>query len=728
MPRDVDTLPDLVSVLRWRGREQPERAAFAFLGDDESEHERLGYGALLRRASAIAVTLQARLPMGSRVLLLFPPGLAFVEAFFACLCAGMVAVPAYPARRNQKSHRLAAIVADAEAALALAPDSLVEGLEAHFKGQLQAQPLPIVGIESLAAMPDANPQWPAADPERLAVLQYTSGSTGNPKGVMVSHGNMLHNAAALRQVFALDSDSVTVSWAPSFHDLGLIGSIVQPVCTGFLGVLMAPITFVRKPVRWLRAISRYRADHAGGPNFCFDLCIDKIDAADVETLDLSCWRAAYNGAEPVRATTLRRFAEKFGPAGFRAEFMHPCFGMAEATLFMTGAKERDAAPVPLPVDAAALHERRIVLAKANGRPVKELVGCGRPRLGIEVVITDPETRGDVAPGGIGEIWIAGPSVAQGYWRQPEATRETFRAFRADTGAGPYLRTGDLGFLRDGELFVTGRIKDLIMIRGQNLYPQDIEETVEACHPDLQPGGACAFAFDEDGIEKLVVAQEVRRARALRLDKQAVFAAIRRAIWEDHELQPHGILLLVPTSLPRTSSGKVRRRACRARFLDGTLRLVDSWHAPLGADRLAGAVPSEAEIASLVPLAERRNAGEIATWLIDWTARKLRVSSTSIDPVKPFADYGLDSMAAVELAERLERWLGSSCPIDSTIVWTCPTIESLSAHLATEPLSARADEKARVPQPAALVPATDLTDLSDAELARLLAREIGKGSA
>ena len=416
----------------------------------------------------------------------------------------------------------------------------------------------------------------------IALLQYTSGSTGTPRGVMVSRGNLIHNSESIRRCFELGPESVSVSWLPHFHDMGLVDGIIQPVYGGFPGVLIPPAAFLQSPVRWLRAIAEYGATHSGGPNFGYDLCLRRVTPEQREGLDLGRWASAYNGAEPVRSETLARFAEYFAPAGFRARQFYPCYGMAESTLIISGGRIEDE-PVTFFADAEALEAHRVVAAGGRGRAI---VGCGRPWLGTTVEIVDPESRRACLPGTVGEIWAAGPSVARGYWGQAQATEEMFGVV-VDGGDGTkYLRTGDMGFVDGGELFVTGRIKDMIIVRGQNFYPQDIERSVEACYAGLRAGGGAAFAVGEDD-ERLVVVQEVERVHLRGFDAGQATKAVRMAVADEFGLQVHDVTFIRPATLPRTSSGKVQRGLCRTRFLEGTLSLAVSG--PAG-DRRAGTGP------------------------------------------------------------------------------------------------------------------------------------------
>nr|AXN93611.1 PuwC [Anabaena sp. UHCC-0399] len=485
-----------------------------------------------------------------------------------------MAVPAYPPRRNQNLSRLQAIVADAQATVILTTKSLLPQLQEWFSQNAELAAIKLLATDDLNSNLAANWQAPQLSQDSLAFLQYTSGSTGKPKGVMVSHGNLLHNSEYLKQAFGLSSESISVSWLPSFHDMGLIEGILQPLYTGFLGVLMPPVSFVQQPIRWLKAITRYRGTHGGSPNFGYDLCTRKITPAQIQQLDLSSWNNAYCGAEPVSKATLEKFTEIFQACGFRSNAFDPCYGLAEATLMVSGGLVEDE-PVYCAVETEALENNQVVISQGEQQNVKQLVGCGRAWLDTKIAIAHPENLTQCKPDEIGEIWVSGATVACGYWQRPEETKQTFHAYLADTKQGPFLRTGDLGFLRDGELFVTGRIKDVLIIRGRNHYPQDIELTVEQSHPALRPSCGAAFTVTVKGEEKLIVVQEVERSWLRKLDGEAVIIAIRKAIAQQHELQIYATFLIKTNTIPKTSSGKIQRRLCREKLLTGKLEVLAS---------------------------------------------------------------------------------------------------------------------------------------------------------
>lgn len=590
MNTEPSTLNDL---LRRRALNEPDRQAYTYLADGEMEKAVWTYGELDRQARAIGAWLQSLDAEGGRALLLYPPGLDFIAAFFGCLYSNVVAVPAYPphpARPNLTLPRLRSIVADSQATVVLTTATILNRVEPLFAEGADLLTLKWLATDNIPSLDLAN-EWreTGSTGETLAFLQYTSGSTSNPKGVMVSHRNLLRNSAYISYGFEHTSDSVAVTWLPAYHDMGLIDGIIQPLYSGFPCFLMPPVAFLQRPLRWLQAISKHRATHSGGPNFAYDLCVRKVTAEQRASLDLSNWSVAYNGAEPVRRETMEKFAEAFEPCGFRWSSFYPAYGLAEATLKVSGGR-RATLPVTCAAQAEALEQNRVVAAAADDANVRQLVGSGSAGFETGVIIVNPSTLTRCAPDEVGEIWVSGPGVAQGYWNQPELSEQTFRARLSDTGEGPFLRTGDLGFLRDGELFINGRLKDLIIIGGRNHYPQDVELTVEQSHPALRPGCIAAFSVEVSGEEQLVIAAELdhrfqaRREQTpshassdsvsrLTMELQPVLRAVRGAVSENYGMQVHALALLKVGSIPKTSSGKIRRHLCRNGFLSGELECL-----------------------------------------------------------------------------------------------------------------------------------------------------------
>jgi natural product biosynthesis luciferase-like monooxygenase protein/FkbM family methyltransferase len=660
----------LVELLRARAEHQPARTAYTFLVDGEAEEVSLTYGELDRRARATAAMLQRMGAAGQPVLLLYPPGLAYVSAFFGCLYASAVAVPVYPPRSKRSLPRLAAVVSDARPTVALTTEQELLRVTTTLPPSSPLRALQWVRTDGGDGLAD---EWrdPGLTGETLAFLQYTSGSTAAPKGVMLTHENLLQNLRMIQHAFGQTEQSVIVGWLPLYHDMGLIGNVLQPLYCGARCVLMSPLSFLQRPLRWLKAISRYRATTSGGPNFAYELCVRQIGPPERESLELESWDVAFNGSEPVRYETLERFAEAFAPCGLRREAFLPCYGLAEATLFVAGGS-KSAPPVVSTVHRPSLEENRVVTAEEGDREASKLVGCGRGEEGQKILIVDPETQSPCPPQSVGEVWVSGPNVARGYWNRPEESESTFHARVAGTGEGPYLRTGDLGFVRDEELFLTGRIKDLIIIRGRNYYPQDIELTVERSHAGLRPGCGAAFTVEAAGEERLVVAQEVER-RYRELDAAAVVGAIRQAVAEEYELQVYAVVLLKHGSIPKTSSGKIQRRACRDRFLDAELNALATW----SANTALPGTPARDEAADASTFPSSNGHQSITAWLVSELAARLGIRPSEVSTERPTAYYGVDSLMAAELAHGVESSFGVNLsPAD---ILQSPSLAHLAAQ-------------------------------------------------
>jgi acyl-CoA synthetase (AMP-forming)/AMP-acid ligase II len=571
----VEQSATLIELLRHRALNQPDRVGFTFLADGETETDRLTYQELDQQAQRIAVHLRSICPPGSRALLLYPfsATLEFIAAFFGCLYAGIVAVPTYAHRPHQPLDKLQSFAEDAQATLALTVDSLLSRIEPWINQNASLSSLRWLATDRFS---EAATPWqePLVTGNTLSYIQYTSGSTGRPKGVMITHQNILHNSAMIFRSFGHTPESRGVIWLPLHHDMGLIGGVVQPIYGEFPVVLIPPGALIQKPVRWLQAISRYRATTSGGPNFAYEVACQRISPEQRSELDLSSWEVAFNGAEPVRAETLERFAKTFASCGFRRSAFYPCYGMAETTSFFAGG-DKAGEPTMVSVDRTALERGQAVSAEPSAT-TRSIVSCGRVEHDQTVAIVDPASCTGRGEGQIGEIWLASPSLGKGYWNRLTESEQAFHAYRADTGAGPFFRTGDLGFLQDGELFITGRQKEMIIIWGRNHYPHNIEQTVEQSHPALQSGASAAFSLAFNGEEQLGVAQEVDR-RALRtLDGDTVILAIRQMIAVQHGVDVFAVVLLKPGQLPKTSSGKVKRHACREQWLAGQLDVVGEW--------------------------------------------------------------------------------------------------------------------------------------------------------
>ncbi len=582
----------LVELLSKRALRQPDLRLFTYLIDGEIEGPSLTLAELDSQARVVGAALQSRGAHGARALLLYPPGLEFITAFFGCLYAGAIAVPLPAPNMAQPQRtlpRLRTVANDAQPMFALTTSAILSRVDKLFSQAPELQSVRWIATDTIVTSAARDWHDPGATSKTTALLQYTSGSTADPRGVIVSHGNLLANSAHISHAFEITPDTVSVTWLPAFHDMGLTNGIVQPVFGGRRCILMPPQSFLQRPLRWLQAISHYRASISGGPNFAYELCASKVTPEQRSALDLSNWKVAYNGAEPIRAASLERFTDTFHSRGFRSKFFYPCYGLAEATLIVSGGLMEDE-PVRCTTQVAALEHNRVIGTSPNQSNVRTLIGCGHAMPDTRIVIVRPETSIPCESDEIGEIWVSAPNVADGYWNRIDETELTFCARLANTGEGPFLRTGDLGFLKEGELFVTGRLKDLIIIGGRNLYPHDIESTVAQSHAAIRHGSCVAFSADVADQERLIIVVEVERryqcaddyrysaepnsVNCVRADRnslsESVSRAIRRAVAEEHDVRVHVVVLMRAGSVPKTPSGKVQRRVCEARFRDGTL--------------------------------------------------------------------------------------------------------------------------------------------------------------
>ena len=559
----------VVDLLRYRAQTQANQTAYIFLKNGELAPTPLTYAELAEKAEAIATHLAPYTHERALLIYSYESGLEFITAFYACLCAGVIAVPCHPPRNQQDFTDLQARLTSAQAKLILTEAAL------HSKLHLLAPQHWIISdrVDEARRSP-----LPTVTPESLAFLQYTSGSTGIPKGVMVTHSCIRSNQKTLEIAFGSNSQTISVGWLPLFHDMGLIGNVLQPLHLGIPSILMSPLAFIQKPIRWLQALSHYQATTSGAPNFAYDLLCRQTTHQQRQHLDLSHWEVAFTGAEPIRTKTLTQFATTFAPCGFRSHAFYPCYGMAEATLLITGSIKTDP-PTIIYLNPVFLKENRAIATRAIDPETRPIVSCGRTWLDTQIVIVDPQTLTPCAPNQIGEIWVTGSGVGQGYWNLPEQTQQTFQATLENYPHQTFLRTGDLGFLKNQELYITGRLKEILVFWGFNHYPQHLEQTAENCHPALRPNASAAFAIPIDGEEKLVLALEVDRHYRHSLDVEATVEAIRWAIFDQHFVDVYAIAFLKPGSIPKTSSGKIQRQTCQEKFLTQQLNLVAEWRSP-----------------------------------------------------------------------------------------------------------------------------------------------------
>jgi len=666
---EMDTLVDL---LRLRGETQAEQVCYTYLLDGEDQEYNLTYADFERKARQIAVALQEGCRVGDRALLIFRPGIDFILGYFGCLFAGVIAVPVYPPAKPADWQRFMGIAQDCQ------PSAIcsTSNLKAVVQGGLAQFPefagLPLVCTDEIDTLSAAEWIAPDIDGNHLAFLQYTSGSTGTPKGVMVSHQNLLHNEKLIHTGFSSRSDFNVVSWLPLYHDMGLIGGAIQPIYLGCRTVILSPVAFLQKPFRWLKAISKYRGNASGGPNFAYDLCVKRINEEQLASLDLSSWEIAFNGAEPIRAGTLARFTEKFAACGFNPNAMYSCYGLAEATLFVTGAKKGEF-PTLLNVESEALEKNVLLEVEASHPDAKMLVSSGYV-VEQDVRIVHPDSRRECSEFEAGEIWVKGDSVAKGYWNRPDATDDTFNAYLDGSNTGPFLRTGDIGFLYNNQLYVTGRIKELVIIDGRNHYPQDIEDSVQSTLPELRRGCGAAFSVELQGQEKLILVQELER-RQDNVDLNGLAQTARRIISENHDLQLHCLVLIEYGSLLKTSSGKIRRRAMRDLFLVSGLKEVFR-------SELSNVEPPGPTVVAPAPASETQAAQtDLQLSITQLLSPHVGLAPHQIDIQLPFSHFGLDSRALVGLSGEVEEKLGR--PMPPHLFYNYPTVAALAAYLAGE---------------------------------------------
>ncbi|MHB8739399.1 MAG: AMP-binding protein, partial [Candidatus Dormibacteria bacterium] len=647
--------PTFVEILRWRAAKEANRVAYIFLNDRGEEEARLTYSELDRQARSAAARLQGDGLAGQRAVLMYPPGCDYVIAFFACLYAGVIVVPAFPPTLSRHRSRLRAILEDADPGIGISTSAGISTLRRGPESTV-SDGLKWVSVGRSAAGSEESWIEPSYEPDALALLQYTSGSTGNPQGVMVTHANLIHNAAVIHHCFNQGRTSCGVIWLPPHHDMGLIGGVLQPLYVGFPVVFMSPMSFLQHPARWLQAISTYRATVSGGPNFAYDFCASKITDEEKVDLDLSSWELAFNGAEPIRIETIDKFAKAFHGCGFRRESFYPCYGLAEATLLVS-AGTKQGGPIVCQADEQELKRNRLV-AQPDAASARTLVSCGSSIPDQKLLVVDPETCTLCPPGFIGEVWVSGPSVAAGYWRQRAEATAGFRGTLAATGEGPFLRTGDLGVIVDGELFITGRLKDLIIIRGLNYYPQDIEITAAMSHPALRVGSTAAFSVETIGGEALVIVQEVERSQR-HTSAGELIDSIRGAVSREHGLQTHGVVVIRSGSLPKTTSGKVQRGACRIAFETDDLEVVGQSIIAVD-DGPQDAMGTSADPA--VQGADNATRHLTEEYLRRQVASALKVPTSRLESSSSLASLGIDSLSAAQLHNSIASDLAISIPM------------------------------------------------------------------
>ncbi len=674
----------LIQVLQERLNQTPDRVVYRFLEDGESESGVRTYRELYDRSKIIASHILQHARKGDRVLLLYPSGLDFVDAFFGCLLAGVIAIPAFPPTGKRRIGRLESVVSDCEASLFLTTSMIFEKSCSWFDGTTLSE-MDWLSTDRLSECIER--EFPIVKPNDIAFLQYTSGSTGSPKGVVVSHSNIIHNSYLIQSGLHHTPDTPMVSWLPIYHDMGLIAGILQPVYVGFETILMPPTAFIQKPIRWLKAITKYKAHTSGGPNFAFDLCVDQLRDEDLEGLDLSHWKSAFNGSEPIRAKTLERFHHRFSKIGFKESALSPCYGMAEGTLAVS-TSGYNSIPRVLSLDKTVLASGQVKYFENKDDALNQvsLVGSGTIIADQKVKIVHPDTRRLCEEGKVGEIWLSSPSVAKGYWDKEKLTKEIFNAYILHTNSnpneedGPYLRTGDMGFMHEGELYLSGRLKEMMIINGANHFPQDVERTIQAVHIDLQTNAGAVFSVVVEGKEEIIIVQEVKRTSLRDYDFGLLVSLIKEAVATEHQIPIYKVFLVSPGRVPKTTSGKIQRSAAKSSYQNETLKgVLESW--TRGDDLTVGHLPEsvDKEKTEKVPVDSKG----ISLWLQERIKEELNLGIEKVPEGVSFAGLGLTSIQGIRLSGMLSEYLNKEVP--ATVLYDYPTIRSLSLFLSGDAL-------------------------------------------
>jgi acyl-CoA synthetase (AMP-forming)/AMP-acid ligase II/acyl carrier protein len=671
----------IANQLKWRAIHLPDRLALCYLADGETETQRLTYRELDADANRIAAKLQSLNLKNKNVLMLYSSGLEFVKAFFGCLYAGVIAVPTYVPKSKQILQKIESIQQDCNARIILTTQDILD--EGYLNGSKLAELL-LLATDKITRQNQTDIyQDYRTLPEDIVFIQYTSGSTSSPKGAIVTNKNIMVNQIMLQDVFELSDKSVGVTWLPLFHDMGLIASLLNAIYIGYPIYIMPPSAFIRNPARWLQCITKYKGTYSCAPNFAYDLCVKNIPADVRAELDLSSWKKAINAAEPVQPTTLKEFAKQFAPCGFHEATFTPAYGLAEATVFVTGKSSK--AIKYLHVDAAGLQKNKVIYPE-DMQKTHELVACGKASyLGQTVKIVNPETLKECMDE-IGEIWISGEHIVNGYLNKPEITRATFES---KIDGVKYLRTGDLGFIDDtGELYITGRIKDLIIINGSNYYPQDIELTAETKHPLLRKNSIAAFAIDKDHKEQLVLVVELNKKMVADFDAEELGSTINAGLLKQNFLTAYEILFIASGILPKTTSGKLQRQACKKMYLQNEFKTVGIWQSPFAKN----AAPEEKETSSnVVSVAEWVDKVAIINCIVVYLAKNLKIDVATISPSSKIADFNIDSIQMAALSVELEKIVKTT--VSEKIFYDCATIQDMADYLVALPAKLL-DEKAK----------------------------------
>lgn len=667
-----------------------------FLNNNVDIVDSINYLQLSIKAKSIATKLQAYTQPGDRILLLYPPGIEFICAFFGCLYAGVIAVPAYPPVEKKLIEKLQGMIQNAEPKVilsnkfivdqikklkyvkALNSISFLDGLiktfltQAHELSQWDFDKFRWITTDDLSTDYADNYSTVSIEPYNIAFLQYTSGSTGQPKGVMVTHKNILANSDIIDKKLNNEEDQVGVIWLPPYHDMGLIGGILYPIAKAFPIYLMSPMTFLRNPLAWVSAIHKFKGTTSAAPNFAYGLCNKKISDEQKKNLQLGSMRAFLNGAEPINAKTVNQFVEKFSECGVKQGMFLPCYGLAESTLIVSGKQGLNVGCF----SKSELMKNNVKTLEKNDKDAIDIISCGPADQGV--VIVDPVTNKQCMECEIGEIWVVSDSVARGYWNREIESQETFQAKIDGDNATNYMRTGDLAFMLNNELFVMGRIKDLIIINGMNHYPHDIERSIDGIHPAIHNGNYAAVSIEVDEKECLALVLEIDERKVDDFD--VIISKLRQVVMEDHRLPVHTIAFIRPKTLQKTTSGKIKRQPTRLALMGRKLEIVSLWQANEVDEEVTDIVNSlQSNVTNNFNNDLRM---KIRTELQD----VLNIDINQIDDTKNFTEFGLDSLMAIELENRLQNYLKDICHLDNSVIMNYPTIESLSNHIEQQIIS------------------------------------------
>ena len=659
----------LVKLIQRRLEENPDRVVFRYRHDDGSHWCDVTYRLLDQHARRIAFRLKKDYQKGDRAVLLYAHNPEFFYAFLGCIYAGLIPVPGNPPTKHRHFTRLMSIVKDSGAKLILTED-LIYGF---IGGSYEDADITFISTEQIEEeRRDVSVENPM--PDDIAFLQYTSGSTGQPKGVMVSHYNMVYNVWCICEAAAIRKEAVKVDWLPSFHDMGLIAGYILAIMGNFETTFLSPVAFLKNPLVWIKVINEMRGNYTSVPNFALGMVAEKIEDAQLEGMDFSCFDQIYCGGEPVRKKTVDHFQDKLGPFGLKDTAVYPCYGMAETVLMIT-VKGRNEENMTICVDKNLLTRGRVKLSQKTKDASSWLYSCGRTWGDTRIEIINPQTMNPCGLDEIGEIWLKGSIVTKGYWEKPEANAVVFNGTISSSGENGFLRTGDMGIVLDGHLYVTGRLKDMLIVRGRNFYPEDIEHSLEGCHKALRLNNCAAFSVDGENRENVILVQEVYEEIIQQVDAEEVVDAMRKRITESYNIETDAICLISSRKLPKTTSGKIQRQECKRMYLASEFNVLHVWNRPVE-NVTWGKVPMDAGAPE-----GGDDIDDLKSWLRTLIAEKAQIHNSDIEGNSRFSDLGVDSVKTVEITDQIERKLGFALP--PNFFWEYPTLDEAVAFLEDE---------------------------------------------